>query len=480
MKRQNKRNTKIKKQKSKLRRYIPFLGIGIFFSALLIASGQPFSHRTRLTEGMPFIANAQSEDTICQGVFLDMVDVGGMTRQQAVSAYQDYIKNMDSLTITLTSSEGEYEIPLSALNIRVDIENAVEEALSYGRKGNILSRYKEIRILENESVTLVPKKEWDDQILEDKLTNDAWALMKQAKNASVERVNGEFIVYAGEDGVTLMTDRTIASIEEVFKEVWKSESLILPAVTEVTHPQYTEEDFYGIDSLLGRCSTEYNSRVPERIQNLTVGASKIADSVVLPGEQFSVYQTVAPFTEENGYGNAGQYVNDELVDGLGGGICQVATTLYDAVLEAELQVDERYPHSMTVSYVDKGMDAAIAEGYEDFCFTNNTSYPIYIDAYAGGGMLSVAIYGHETRSSDRKIQFESQVLEEYEPGEEQTIYDDTLPSGQERITDAHKGYYVEVWKHIYIDGELTDSVKVNGSQYNAVSKKTRIGTGTEE
>ncbi len=474
------RMNKKKIQKPKLRRYILFVGIGMLFCTLLITAEQFFPHRGKLTEGMPSMVNAQSEDTIYQGIFLDMVEVGGMTRQQAVSAYQNYIKNMDTLSITLTSSEGEYEIPLSELNVSVDIDEAVEEAFTYGRKGNILSRYKEIRTLEKENVTLIPKKKWDDQILEDKLTNDAWALMKQAKNASVARVNGEFIVYAGEDGVTLMTDRTIASIREVFKEVWKAESIVLPAVTEVTHPQYTEEDFYGINSLLGRCSTEYNSRVPERIQNLVVGAGKIADSVVLPGEQFSVYQTVAPFTEENGYGNAGQYVNDELVDGLGGGICQVATTLYDAVLEAELQIDERYPHSMTVSYVDKGMDAAIAEGYEDFCFTNNTDYPIYIDAYAGGGNLSVAIYGHETRPSNRRIQFESQVLEEYDPGEEQTTYDDTLPLGEERITDAHKGYYVEVWKHIYIDGELTDSVKINGSQYNAVPKKTRIGTGTEE
>ncbi len=420
---------------------------------------------------------SSAEGVICEGVYLDQMSAGGMTKEEAQAAYRDYLGNMDDLTLKLTSPIGSYEIPMSDLHVSVDVEQAVEKAYAYGRGGTILSRFREHCELEKDHVTLIPVKRFDHAVLESRLSGDAWDLMKPAKNASAARINGEFVVYAGEDGVSLMIDRTISAVEKAFAKVWTASSIELEAVTEVTHPKYTVDDFYGIDSLLGRCSTEYKTRKPERVQNLTVGASKIADQVVLPGEQFSVYDTVAPFTEENGYGNAGQYVNDELVDGLGGGICQVATTLYNAVLEAELQVDERYPHSMTVDYVKKGMDAAIAEGYQDFKFTNNTEYPIYIDAYAGGGVLSVAIYGHETRPANRRIEFDSQVMEEFEPGEPETIYDETLPAGEERITYEHRGYYVEVWKNIYVDGEKVDSVKVNGSQYNAVPRKTRIGTG---
>lgn len=424
------------------------------------------------------IVRAQkSEGVICDGVYLDQMDAGGMTKEEAETAYREYLGNVDSLTLTLTSSIGSYSIPMSDLHISVDVEQAVKQAYAYGRGGTVLSRYRERCELEKEGVTLIPPKRYDRAVLESKLSGEAWDLMKTAKNASVARIDGEFVVYEGEDGVSLMIDRTVNAVDKAFAKVWTGDSIELEAVTEVTHPKYNVEDFYGIDSLLGRFSTEYKSKKPERVQNLTVGASKIADQVVLPGEQFSVYDTVAPFTEENGYGNAGQYVNDELVDGLGGGICQVATTLYNAVLEAELQVDERYPHSMTVDYVKKGMDAAIAEGYQDFKFTNNTEYPIYIDAYAGGGVLSVAIYGHETRPANRRIEFDSRVLEEFEPGEPETIYDENLPAGEERITYEHRGYYVEVWKNIYVDGEQVDSVKVSGTQYNAVSRKTRIGTG---
>lgn len=132
---------------------------------------------------------------------------------------------------------------------------------------------------------------------------------------------------------------------------------------------------------------------------------------------------------------------------------------------------------MTVSYVPKSMDAAIAAGYMDFCFTNNTGYPIYIEGYAGGGSISFAIYGHETRASNRTISYESKVIETYTPGEPEKTYDSSLPAGTQ-VTDqvAHTGYYVELWKNIYIDGELTDSVKVNASEYSAKAAQIRVGT----
>ena len=416
---------------------------------------------------------------IYDGLYLDEVDVSGLDYENAISEYKKYISNMGKRKVIIKDDLGSVETTFEKLGLEVNYEDAVCEALTYGRKGNILTRYKNIITIKNDNVTIVPEKTIDEKKLKQILSEETDNITKTPVNATMIRSDGEFVVYPSEKGLGINYGNTIALVKSMLKEKWNQKDFIFDAVTTVLEPTYSEDDFYGVDSLLGRAVTEYSNRNPERIGNLVVGAKKIADNVVFPGQQFSVYNTVAPFTEENGYQNAGQYINAELVDGLGGGICQVATTLYDAVLEAELQVDERYPHSMTVSYVKKGMDAAIAEGYQDFKFTNNTDYPIYIDAYAGGGTISVAIYGHETRVSNRRIEFESQVIETYEPGEDKTVYDDTLPSGTTNVTEAHTGYYVELWKHIYEDGELVDSVKVNGSQYSAIPKTTRIGTMTE-
>lgn len=427
------------------------------------------------------IAAQEDEQTIYAGVYLDSVYVGGLTKTAAMKEYEQYIDGIENLNLTVTTSVGSYSMTLKDIDIAVSIEDAVDQAFNYGRQGNILSRYKEIKALEVENVILVPEKKFDQNILKDKLENETSDLVREAKDASIARENGEFIVYPGETGMTINVDETVKALEDLFAQEWNQKNIKLDAVVEETEPQYTEDDFYAIDSVMGQAVTNYNQGQSSRAQNLITGASKITGTVLKPNEQFSMYETVSPFTEENGYSNAGQYVNNELVDGLGGGICQVSTTLYNAVLKSELQVDERYPHSLSVSYVDLSKDAAIAGDYMDFKFTNNTEYPIYIEGYAGGGSISFAIYGHDTRPANRTIEFESKTIETKEPGDPEEIKDDTLEEGK-TITEqeAHTGYYAELWKNIYIDGVLQESVRVNQSLYQATRAKIRVGTKKKE
>jgi len=427
------------------------------------------------------MAENSEGQTIHAGIYLDGVYVGGLTKEEAMEEYDKFIDGIEDLDVTFTTVQGSYSTTLSEIGVSISVEDAVDQAYNYGRQGNILSRYKEIKALEEENVVLIPKKEFDVEALKEKLTNETTDLVTEPKNASITRSDGEFIVHPGQTGVTIKVEDTVSLLKDVFEEEWEQKDITLKAVVEEQEPEYTEDDFYAIDSVLGQAVTDYSPGQTARSQNLATGASKISGTVLMPGEQFSVYDTVSPFTEENGYANAGQYVSNgeslELVDGLGGGICQVSTTLYNAVLKAELQVDERYPHSLTVSYVRLGMDAAIAGDYMDFKFTNSTEYPIYIEGYAGGGSISFAVYGHDTRPANRTISFETKVIETYEPGEPEEIKDPELEKGEEETEqNAYTGYYVEVWKHVYIDGVEVECVKVAPSKYNAQAAKIRIGT----
>ncbi|MBQ9984604.1 MAG: VanW family protein [Lachnospiraceae bacterium] len=441
---------------------------------LLVGFGVSTMYRVAMAEDA-------NKKTIHAGVYLDGVYVGGLTKEEAMEEYDKYIDGIEDLDVTFTTVQGSYSTSLKDIGVSVSVEDAVDTAYNYGRQGNILSRYKEIKALEEENVVLIPTKEFDVEALKEKLANETADIVKGPKNASITRSEGEFVVHPGETGVTIKVDDTVALLQDVFESEWEQKDITLKAVVEEQEPEFTEDDFYAIDSVLGQAVTSYGQWNTARSQNLSTGASKISGTVLMPGEQFSVYDTVAPFTEENGYANAGQYVSNgeelELVDGLGGGICQVSTTLYNAVLKAELQVDERYPHSLTVSYVKLGMDAAIAGDYMDFKFTNSTEYPIYIEGYAGGGNISFAVYGHETRPENRTISFESKIIETYEPGEPEEIKDPELEKGEEETEqEAHTGYYVELWKHIYVDGVEVDCVKIDGSKYNAQAAKIRIGT----
>ena len=189
-----------------------------------------------------------------------------------------------------------------------------------------------------------------------------------------------------------------------------------------------------------------------------------------------MYETVAPFTAENGYAMAGSYLNGEVVDSMGGGICQVSTTLYNAVLRAELEVVERSPHSMTVHYVELSEDAAIAGTYKDFKFKNSTEYPIYIEGYTTSDKkITFNIYGKETRDSNRSISFESVLVNEVKPN---TILRDDAGQGlgYKNVSAGKTGYVAELYKIVKVNGVQTDRIKINKSTYKGSDRVVTYGT----
>ena len=193
-----------------------------------------------------------------------------------------------------------------------------------------------------------------------------------------------------------------------------------------------------------------------------------------------MYQAVSPFTEENGYYLAGSYLNGMVVERLGGGICQVSSTLYNAVLRAELQVDERHNHSMIVSYVDLSSDAAISGTSKDFKFTNNTENPIYIEGITTEDKQVVfTIYGVETRPSNRVVSYESEKISETVPEGDKIIADPSAPLGSISTQSAHTGYVGKLWKVVTIDGKETERVEVNKSTYQATPRTATVGTATD-
>ena len=177
---------------------------------------------------------------------------------------------------------------------------------------------------------------------------------------------------------------------------------------------------------------------------------------------------------------AGSYLNGRVVDSLGGGICQVSTTLYNAVLRAELEVTERYNHSMIVTYVDPSADAAIAESSgKDFKFVNNLDVPIYIEGIIEGKKITFNIYGEETRSSDRQVTYESKVLEVINPPGELLYANASQPIGYlVRSDSAHIGYKAQLWKVVTENGVEVERTQVNSSSYKMVPASYQVGVAT--
>jgi vancomycin resistance protein YoaR len=256
---------------------------------------------------------------------------------------------------------------------------------------------------------------------------------------------------------------------------------VLDATYERTSPVLTAELLSQMDDVLGTATTDYSASSSGRAQNVENGTSKINGTLLMPGESFSVTSAVVPFTAENGYELAPSYEAGQVVDSYGGGICQVSTTLYNAVLKAELQVDARSNHTMIVTYVDPSKDAAIAEGVMDFAFTNNQDYPIYIAGSAYYGTLTFTIFGVETRPSNRSIEYVSETLSQSDASSNIQLVAKTDQSVGYiyQAQSAHQELSAVLWKNVYYDGVLTETTQVNSSYYQPSAAIYEVGVVTD-
>lgn len=418
------------------------------------------------------------EDTILKGIMIDQVDVSGMTRKQALEALDSYEKKLGEQTISLGIGDDVVEADLSSFGITYSNEEVVDEALGIGRTGNIVKRYKDQKDLQHSGKTFALSWEADEALVKAFLEENCTQFDREAKNASLSRSNGAFQFVAGEQGLVLDVDGSVRTVMEYLENGWTSDGAdeVLQLKTKITEPEGSAEQLAYVQDLLGSFTTSFSTSSANRCLNVNSGAEHINGTVLYPGEQFSAYETVAPFTAENGYAMAGSYLNGEVVDSMGGGICQVSTTLYNAVLRAELEVTERSPHSMTVHYVELSEDAAIAGTYKDFKFINSTDYPIYIEGYTTSDKkITFNIYGKETRDSNRTISFESVKVSET-PGATVLTENGGLPLGTKSVSSGSTGYVAELYKIVKVNGVETERIKINKSTYRGSNRVVTYGT----
>ena len=417
-------------------------------------------------------------ETILKGVSIDKLDVSGMTREEALAALESYEKNLGGQSIKLGIGDNVIEAKLSELGVTFDNEDLVDEAIGVGHAGNIVKRYKDQKDLQHSGKTFPLSWQTNEDTVRTYVENNCTKYDKKAQNASLTRENGAFNFVAGTEGLELNVDSAVRTISDYLENSWTSDNTeVLNLETQVTEPEGSAEELANIKDLLGSFTTSFSTSGSNRCKNVSSGASHINGTVLYPGEEFSAYETVSPFTEANGYAMAGSYLNGEVVDSMGGGICQVSTTLYNAVLRAELNVTERSPHSMTVHYVDLSEDAAIAGTYKDFKFVNSTEYPIYIEGYTTSDKkITFNIYGKETRDKNRTISFESQMVSETPAT---TILQEDAGQGIGYKAVSSKGsssYVAELYKIVKVNGVETDRIKVNKSTYKGTNRVVTYGT----
>ena len=362
------------------------------------------------------------------------------------------------------------------------LEDAINEAYKIGREGNIWKRYKIIKEGVSENAEYVLEKSISEDDFKAFIEDNEDQFVKVAKNAKLKRENGEFVITDEQNGMEVPVEENVTNLNNYLNQTWDYKEFTYELSVEVAEPEYTREDLEKVSDVLGEYTTNFSSSGYNRVENIRTACKKINGNIVYPGDEFSVMDKITPFTAENGYYEAGSYSQGEVIQSYGGGVCQVATTLYNSVLLAELDVTERYNHQMVVSYVPLSRDAAVSDtGKQDFKFVNNTEYPIYIEGYLDGANITFRLYGCETRDSSRKLEYVSEQTETIQPGKDIETKDNTLAEGQKIVTQsAHTGYRAKLWKKVYVDGELESETQVNSSYYAASARRVTVGTKKKE
>ena len=350
-------------------------------------------------------------DAIYPGVTIQGMSVGGMKQEEAKAKVQEYVDQVSQETVTLQVRKKENAFPLSDIGLKCTNMDVVEEAYNLGKTGNVFKRVMEVRELEKKGTDFPLTFSVDKEETKKVVAKKAKKFLAKKKDATIKRVDGKFVITKHVHGIAIDFDANAEKLVEVFdNKDWNHKSVVFPMDYTLDKAKHTKKELSAIKDVLGTYTTSYAGSASGRCANVENGASLINGTVLYPGESFSVYSKVAPFTAANGYHLAGSYSNGQTVQTYGGGICQVSTTLYNAVLRAELNVTERLNHSMTVHYVPLSADAAISGTDKDLKFTNNLDHPIYIQGTAGGSSITFTIYGKEYRASNRKVEYVSQTL----------------------------------------------------------------------
>jgi len=425
-------------------------------------------------------SNVDLSGTIMKGIYIGDVDLSGLTYEQAVDKVKNYIDKISGGQIVLESvNENSTTVTAKDFGISWNDKDLIVDALSLGNKGNIIERYKEEKDLQNEKKVYDLKLSFDRDSIVEIVEEQGRLYNIEAEAGEIKKEGGSFKISPGKAGYVVDVD---SSVDNILSEMadYKGEKKLIGLKVIEDNPFGDASDLEKVKDVIGSFTTSFSSSGAERSGNVTNGTNLVNGTLLMPGEQFSMYKTVSPFTEENGYFMAGSYLNGMVVESLGGGICQVSSTLYNAVIRAELQVDERFNHSMIVSYVPMSGDAAISGTSKDFKFTNNTDYPVYIEGYTTQDKKVVFnIYGVETRPANRTLEFESVELSKTEPVDEKIIADPGQPLGYVSVQSPHIGYTGEYYKIVKVDGQEVERIRLNKSNYAASPRTATVGTATD-
>ncbi len=413
-----------------------------------------------------------NNNSIYDGIYVEGVNVSGLTVIEANTKVEEILRDdVQNNKLKLRYGDRIWVFSRDDIGLKYDFAKAINEALQIGRNGSYFDRITSIIRLLKEPQSISIKSQVDANALNSILDLIEDEVYTPGVEAKIERKNGQFLVYEGAMGISLNKEKTYSEILNRLNDSKYNDIIELDVSIDTISPKYSGEVLSEIKDLLGSYSTQFNASVKGRTNNIKLSSKAIDGSVLLPGEIFSFNNIVGPRSASKGYMDAPVIIKGDLVDGLGGGICQLSSTIYNTVLRSGLNVVERVNHSIPSTYVPKGLDATVSYGALDFKFQNTTGHPVYLESFVKGNNVSVNIYGY--KADNKKIKVYSNVDQVIDKSVE-VIFDSGLLAGKEIVKEkGRNGYRVSSYMIIY-DNEVEVERKLISKDYYRSDKRIVI------
>ncbi|MHB0935786.1 MAG: VanW family protein [Armatimonadota bacterium] len=417
-------------------------------------------------------------DRMLTGVSVNGKALGGQTRAEAQAAVEASLARETERQVTLTAASEQRAITLAALGIRPDVDGTIDRAYGVGRQGSIFSRLAQAMQARRDSVPVPPAYTLDQDAVKRTLVDIAHVIDRPSTNATAKWDAGakKVVIDPGITGGKLNIDQsleliTVSTVGKLATGEAVPEELALPY--DANQPRVTAEMLAPVDTLLSTFTTSYGTSSRNRAINVETAAASINGTILMPGEEFSYNKVVGPRDAQNGFRIAPVIVNGQLEPGMGGGVCQVSTTAYNAALLANLKITARSHHSHPVAYVPSGRDATVVYGVIDLKFRNSTDAPIVIETQTGGRRLTVRILG---KGPAPVVSIERSGISRL-GGRSITKKDPKLPAGT-RVVEQRGGGGLAVTVTRVV-GEGDDAVRevVSRDRYIGEPRVVRVGTG---
>lgn len=421
------------------------------------------------------VAVMGKRDVIFPGVRAAGVDLSGLKQDEALDRIMAHGKLLQDKTITVTHPGGRGEFKLKEAGVRLNAGELLEKARALGRRGSLIDQWRERRQIAAFGRDIPPAVTADNKKLQQVLNEITKAVRVPPRDALlVVEPDDTVRVIESADGYGVDIEAAWERLLEV--AVRRDESELEVRMVAIRPARTTEAvRAMGINGVVARFTTYFDIRKSNRVFNIRVAAQALDGLEVKPGEVFSFNKIVGPRSQEAGYKLAPAIFNNEFIDSLGGGVCQVSTTLYNTLLLADVQLIERSNHSLVISYVPLGQDAAVAYGGKDLRFKNNYDTHLLIKSKVVGNSITFKLFGD--MKNIKYVKIFNTTLKEY-PFETIFKKDPVLPWGKQSVKQKGvRGYKVVSQRLVYAGGQLIKKEKLPASFYNPLDQIILEGTG---